>query len=149
MSRPRAFPPRDHERVEIGQPVESGDQSLEVDAGVLVDEDVAESRETAGPRRQAGRQHAARDEARRDLAILVDDLPIFGCQDVSPHIEKSFREQLETPLDRPSQAPVPLESVDGHGQPGATLSGRLVDPAELPPDDLGLDRHEAPARTRR
>src|SRR3989441_3248795 len=70
----RASSPRRRQSLEVVEAPESRLDPPEVDVSVLVHENVSEARQTLQPLRGLERNHAAREQAGRDLAVLVDRL---------------------------------------------------------------------------
>ena len=62
----------------------------EVDVSVLVHENVSKARQTLQPLRGLERDHAAREQPGRDLAVLVDRLLELAGQDVAARVEEGL-----------------------------------------------------------
>ena|SRR2546425_1119075 len=87
----RASSPRRRQSLEVVEAPESRLDPPEVDVSVLVHENVSEARKTLQPLRGLERDHAAREQAGRDLAVLVDRLLELAGQDVAARVEEPRR----------------------------------------------------------
>src|SRR2546428_12457724 len=86
-----ASSPRRRQSLEVVEAPESRLDPPEVDVSVLVHENVSEARKTLQPLRGLERDHAAREQAGRDLAGLVDRPMELAGQDVAARVEEPPR----------------------------------------------------------
>jgi hypothetical protein len=127
--------------LEVVEAPESRMDPPEVDVSVLVHENVSEARQTLQPLRGLERDHAAREQAGRDLAVLVDCLLELAGQDVAARVEEGLGGDVEAVCYRLLEHQVLLEAIHGHREPRPEASNRFADLEELPANDFSADGH--------